>query len=229
MQISEEPPLPQLRPLRDRLLVVDCQRADADSLRATLEKLGFDILHASNSAEALSSLAASPPDLILIHLRLPDVDGIELCRRIQLVSDRADIPIVFLSQSDDKELIVRALEAGGMDYLVQPFHKSELLSRVRTQLMLKTTRDHLRQMAMDKEEIMDIISHHLQNRLAALEMNAQLLADRARAEATARTSCWPTTSAARPATSIYSSNRSWPTRGPIAGSLWWRNRLISLK
>jgi two-component system sensor histidine kinase/response regulator len=175
-------------PAADRLLVVDDQEADVATLRSTLQDLGFEITHASTGAQALTCMGAQLPDLVLLDLTLPDMDGFEICKQIQQHAGWSDIPIIFLSRSDDKNLIARALESGGVDYLVKPLHKAELLSRVRTQLMLKTTRDHLKQLAKDKEELMGMISHHLQNRLSGMEMSAQLLLDRVKSKTDPRTS-----------------------------------------
>jgi two-component system, sensor histidine kinase and response regulator len=162
----------------DCLLVVDDQEANIQVLGAMLGKLGFEIVPATDVTEALNRLAARRPDLILLDLLLPTLDGFDLCRRIQENPAWADIPIIFLSDSDDKALVVKALESGGVDYITKPFNKLELVSRVRTQLMLKTARDHLRKLAQDKEELLGMISHHLQNHFAGIEMSAQVLLNR---------------------------------------------------
>lgn len=163
----------------DCLLVVDDQEANIQVLGAMLGKLGFEILPATGVVQALKHLAARQPDLILLDLLMPGLDGLDLCRRIQENAAWAEIPIIFLSAADDKNLIVRALESGGVDYITKPFNKLELVSRVRTQLMLKTARDHLKRLAQDKEELLGMISHHLQNHFAGMEMSAQVLLNRA--------------------------------------------------
>jgi len=163
----------------DCLLVVDDQEANIQVLGTMLSRLGFEILPATNSEQAFKRLSTRRPDLILLDLIMPGMDGFELCRRIQENPEWAEIPIIFLSAADDKNLIVRALESGGVDYITKPFNKLELISRVRTHLALKSTRDHLKRLAQDKEELIGIISHHLQNHLAGINMSAQLLVDRA--------------------------------------------------
>jgi two-component system, sensor histidine kinase and response regulator len=165
----------------DCLLVVDDDEANIHSLRAMLEKLGFEILPAAGGRQALESLAVRSPDLILLKLLMRDMDGFELCKRIQENQAWADIPIIFFSPTHDKNLLVRALESGGADYLAQPFDKAELLSRIRTHLMLKTARNHLKQLAREKEELLGMISHYLQNNLAGMNMSARLLLDRTHA------------------------------------------------
>jgi two-component system sensor histidine kinase/response regulator len=166
----------------DCLLVVDDQEANIQVLGAMLGKLGFEILPATGVAQALKHLAVRQPDLILLDLLMPGLDGLDLCRSIQENAAWAEIPIIFLSAADDKNLIVRALESGGVDYITKPFNKLELVSRVRTQLMLKTTRDHLKKLAQDNEELLGMISHHLQNHFAGMEMSAQVLLNRVPAD-----------------------------------------------
>lgn len=167
----------------DCLLVVDANEAEVQALGSMLAKLGFEILPATNGAKALEVLTRRRPDLILLDLDLPDRGGFEICRQIQENRDWADIPIIFLSQDKDKDLIVRALESGGVDYITKPFHKEELLSRVRTHLMLKTSRDYAKRLAQDKDEMLGMISHYLQNHLVGINMSAQLLLDRAHGNA----------------------------------------------
>jgi two-component system, sensor histidine kinase and response regulator len=161
----------------DCLLVVDDNDINIRSLRSMLEKLGFEILPAAGGNEALECLAAHTPDLILLKLLMHGMDGFELCKRIQENAAWTDIPIIFFSTTSDKSLLVRALEGGGADYLAQPFDKAELLSRIRTHLMLKTARNHLKQLAAEKEELLGMISHYLQNNLAGMNMSARLLLD----------------------------------------------------
>ncbi len=162
----------------DCLLVIDDQEANIQVLRDMLGKLGFEILPATNADQALKLLGTRRPDLVLLDLLMPDTDGFALCRQIQEHPVWADIPIIFLAASEDKELVVRALESGGVDYIAKPFDRLELVSRVRTQLMLKSMRDHLKQLAQDKEELLGMLSHHLQNHFAGMEMSIQVLLNR---------------------------------------------------
>jgi two-component system sensor histidine kinase/response regulator len=184
MHPAEKKMAPHIAPAMatDCLLVVDDDETNIEGLRWMLGRHGFEILPAANGAQALQCLADRRPDLILLKLLMPGTDGLELCKRIQENPDWADIPIVFFSQSHDKDLVTRALECGGVDYLALPFNKPELLSRIRTHLMLKTARDHLKQLAREKDELLGMISHHLQNHLAGINMSAHLLLDRLHAD-----------------------------------------------
>src|ERR1017187_7204237 len=119
------------------LLVVDDQESNIQVLGAALGKLGFEILPATGGLQALRRLAVRRPDLILLDLLMPEMDGFEVCRRIRENADWAEIPIIFLSSVDDKRLIVRAFERGGVDYITKPFNHAELVTRMRTHLALK--------------------------------------------------------------------------------------------
>ena len=163
------------------LLVVDDQESNIQIVGAALGKLGFEILPATGGFQAFQRLAVHRPDLILLDLLMPEMDGFEVCRRIRENPDWAEIPIIFLSSADDKGLIVRALESGGVDYITKPFNHAELVTRVRTHLALKRARDELKQLAEDRDELLGILTHDLKNHLGGMDMSAQLLRDRTEA------------------------------------------------
>ena len=157
------------------ILVVDDQPANLQIVGAVLGSLGCEIIPAVDGATALKRMALRSPDLILLDLLLPGMGGCEVCRQLKANPDWKDIPVIFLSAADDKELIVRALEAGGVDYLTKPFNQAELISRVRTQLALKAARDRLRQLAEDKDELLGVLAHDLKNYLGGMNLSAGVL------------------------------------------------------
>jgi len=158
-----------------RILVVDDQPANIQIVGAVLGKLGHEIIPATDGATALKRVALRPPDVILLDLLMPGMDGCEVCVKLKGNPDWRDIPVIFLSAADDKNLVVRALESGGVDYITKPFNQAELVSRVRTQLVLKAARDRLKQLAEDKDEILGILAHDLINFLVGMNMSAGLL------------------------------------------------------
>ncbi len=187
---ASAPDLPTARPetaALARILVVDDQPANIQIVGAALGKLGHEIIPASDGPTALRRLALRPPDLILLDLLMPEMDGCEVCRRIRMNPEWKDIPVIFLSAADDKDFIVRALESGGVDYITKPFNQAELISRVRTQLALKSASDRLKQLAEDKDELLGILAHDLKNHLGGMQMSAQLLSDRVAKAANADT------------------------------------------
>ena len=166
-------------PASTRILVVDDQETNVQVLGSMLGQLGFEIVPVTSGEDALKRLAARPADLILLDVLMPGLDGFEVCRQIRAQAALAEIPIIFLSAADDKSFIVRALEAGGVDYVTKPFNQAELVSRVRTHLALKQARDRLRQLAEDKDELLGILAHDLKDHLGGMQMSAQLLHHRA--------------------------------------------------
>ena len=165
------------------LLVVDDQETNIQVIGTALGRLGFEILPATSGAQAFQRLAVRRPDLILLDLLMPEMDGFEVCRRIRENPEWSEIPIIFLSSADDKSLIVRALEGGGVDYITKPFNHAELVTRVRTHLALKRARDELKQIAEDRDDLLGILTHDLKNHLGGMNMSAQLLRDRTEAMA----------------------------------------------
>jgi two-component system KDP operon response regulator KdpE len=114
-----------------RILVVDDERAIVRSLSAALEARGYRVEVARDGAEALDRAASTAPDLVVLDLGLPDIDGIEVCRRIRAWSD---VPIVVLTAEGADEVKVLALDEGADDYVTKPFSTPELLARIRVAL-----------------------------------------------------------------------------------------------
>jgi two-component system sensor histidine kinase/response regulator len=160
---------------RGRILVVDDQPTNIQIVGTVLGALGHEIVPAADGVIALKRMSVCAPDLILLDVLMPEMDGYEVCRRIKENSDWRDIPVIFLSAADDKDLIVRALNVGGVDYITKPFNHAELISRVRTQLSLKAARDRLKQLAEDKDELLGILAHDLKNHLGGMNMSAELM------------------------------------------------------
>ena len=163
-----------------RLLVVDDQETNLKIIGDILGEFGFDITLAPSGDDALFQLQRTTVDLILLDVLMPGRDGFQVCQDIRSHPKWADIPIIFLSAADDKSLIVRALEVGGVDYVTKPFNKNELISRVRTQASLKMARDRLKQLAEDKDELLGILAHDMKNHLGGMKMSAELLYERAK-------------------------------------------------
>ena len=160
-------------------MVVDDQPQNVKLVSELLTvAMGYQVLKATSGQEALSLLKKTLPDLILLDVLMPEQDGVETCKIIKEKPEFADIPIIFLSAADDKNLIVQALESGGVDYVTKPFSRAELLTRVRTHLALKHARDSLKALAEDKDELLGILTHDLKNHLGGMQMSAQLLQDR---------------------------------------------------
>jgi two-component system KDP operon response regulator KdpE len=111
-----------------RVLVVDDEPQILRSLRTTLSANGYEVLEASTGEEALAVAAAAAPDLLVLDLGLPDIDGAEVIRRLR---GWTDVPVIVLSVRDRQDDKIGALDAGADDYVTKPFALGELLARIR--------------------------------------------------------------------------------------------------
>jgi two-component system KDP operon response regulator KdpE len=113
------------------ILVVDDERPIRRALEVTLGREGYRVRAATDAAEALTSAALDPPDLVILDLMLPDADGADVCRQLR---DWLRAPILLISAVDDERDKIRALDAGADDYITKPFGIGELMARVRALL-----------------------------------------------------------------------------------------------
>ena len=130
-------------PVPPRILVVDDAPENLELLGAHLTEAGYHILTAANGQEALTAVAAHAPDLILLDVMMPVLDGYEVCRRLKSNEETAFIPIVMLTALQDFEHRLRGIELGADDFLTKPFNHLELLTRVRSLLRVKSLHDQV--------------------------------------------------------------------------------------
>src|ERR1043166_2475170 len=122
-----------------RILIIDDAPANIQTLSAILKEPGYNLNNPPNGRQGLDVLKRVRPDLILLDIMMPEIDGFETCRRIKSSTAWREIPIIFLTAKTDTVDIVRAFELGALDYVAKPFNAHELLARVNTHLTL----DHL--------------------------------------------------------------------------------------
>ena len=113
--------------IKTRILVVDDELSLIKFLRANLEAKGYEVLAAVDGAEALQTFEMELPDLVILDIMMPKVDGFEVCRRLR---EWSQIPIIMLSARGDEQDKVKCLDLGADDYITKPFGASELIARV---------------------------------------------------------------------------------------------------
>jgi PAS domain S-box-containing protein len=125
------------------ILVVDDVPANLKLVSDILAAHGYQARPASSGQLALRSVAAEAPDLILLDVRMPDMDGYEVCRRLKADEKSRSIPVIFISALDDTSDKVRGFEAGGVDYITKPFQPVEVLARIESHLSLRRLQEQL--------------------------------------------------------------------------------------
>lgn len=157
------------------ILVVDDEQSGAEALSLLLEDAGYVTMVAHSGPDALARAQERAPDVVLLDVRMPGMDGFETCEKLHRLPGLADIPVIFLTGTSERAGIAKAFAAGARDYVTKPFLLEELLARVRTHADLKLSRDRLGQMLKDREEITSVVAHDLKNPLTGILFAAELL------------------------------------------------------
>jgi two-component system sensor histidine kinase/response regulator len=160
---------------RPRILVVDDITKNLQVVGTMLRNAGYEVMPTTGGRQALERVRVQSPDLILLDLMMPEMDGIEVCRRLKEDTLTRQIPVIFLTASNEMEHLVNGFEAGAVDYITKPFNSPELLARVRTHIELKLARERLREMNDEKNEFMGIAAHDLRSPLNAIKGYAELV------------------------------------------------------
>lgn len=134
------------------IMVVDDTPSALHLMVELLTREGYDVRPASSGELALRSAERNPPELVLLDVQMPGLDGFETCRRLKQDPRTAPVPVLFLSALNDTDSRVRGLEVGGQDFISKPFQAEEVLARVRTHLMLGRTMQALDQMCTDLQQ-----------------------------------------------------------------------------
>lgn len=170
----------------DTILIVDDNPTNIGVLADYLEAQGFTILVARDGESGLEKARYARPDLILLDVMMPGIDGFETCRRLKANEATRSIPVIFMTALAQVEDKVRGFNVGGVDYVTKPIHQEEVLARVSTHLRLRAltrrledANRHLDQLNRDKDRFFSILAHDLRGPFLPLLGSAELLAKRA--------------------------------------------------
>jgi len=166
-----------LPPQLGDILVVDDTTANLQLLAGMLKGRGYKVRPAPSGETALRAARASPPDLILLDITMPGMDGFEVCRQLKLDPRLREIPVLFISALDESEDKVKAFEVGGVDYVRKPFQLAEVDARVRTHLAMRRQRrelqeanGRLRELEGLRDSLTHMIAHDMRSPLQALRL-----------------------------------------------------------
>lgn len=160
---------------RPTILVVDDEPNGFAVIKGMLHRDGYNLLYAASGSEALEKLDAIAPDLILLDVMMPDMDGIEVCHRIKSDPSWKHIPIIMVTALNSKEDLARSIEAGADDFLSKPINRLELGARVRSMLRIKQQYDALQATLQIREDMSNMVVHDLKNPVATILIGSHLL------------------------------------------------------
>jgi len=134
------------------IVIVDDNPNNLRVLSSMLQQFGYKVRPALDGAMAIKSIIANPPDLVLLDIRMPEMDGYEVCRQLKSNPLTAEIPVIFISALQDTEDKVAAFKSGGVDYITKPFQLEEVLARVKAHLSLYQIQRDLQTMVEDRSK-----------------------------------------------------------------------------
>jgi signal transduction histidine kinase len=164
------------------LLIVDDTLENLRLLSRMLAEEGYRVETASSGARALATAQANPPDLVLLDIKMPEMDGYQVCAALKADERTRDIPIIFLSALDETYDKVKAFTSGGVDYIIKPFQFEEVLARVETHIALMNLQRQLQQANRELQKRLEeldafahTVAHDLKNPLTRIIGYAELL------------------------------------------------------
>jgi two-component system response regulator MtrA len=162
-----------MRAMNARILVVDDDTALAEMIGIVLRTEGFEPFFSADGSEAVDIFRQTKPDLVLLDLMLPGIDGIEVCSRIR---EESGVPIIMLTAKGDTADVVKGLESGADDYVVKPFNPKELVARIKTRL--RPSPESPTELLQVGDLVLDIAGHEVRrgdNRINLTPLEFELL------------------------------------------------------
>lgn len=158
-----------------KIMVVDDSELNQMMMESFLEPMGHNVILAGDGREALEKIAAEDPDLILLDVMMPEMDGFEVCRRLKQNERTRHTPVIMITALDKVEDNVRGIESGADDFLTRPFDAVILAARMKALLQSKALFDEIKKLEQLKEDLTRMIVHDLRTPLSSIKMSMEML------------------------------------------------------
>ena len=162
---------------RNYILIVDDNLNNLQITAKLLKDEGYLISLAQDGQSALAQLEQFIPDLILLDIMMPVMDGLEFCRTIKKQEKLADIPVIFLTARNQTDDLAEGFRAGGVDYITKPFKREELLVRVQNHIELASSRKRIIEMNKTRDKLYSIIAHDIRSPLNSITQTVRAIAE----------------------------------------------------
>ncbi len=156
-------------------MVVDDSELNLMMMESFIDPMGHEVITAKNGREALEKINALLPDLILLDVMMPEMDGFEVCRRLKSNDRTRHIPVIIITALDKVEDNVIGIEAGADDFLTRPFEQKILFARMKSLLQAKELNDEIKRLEQLKEDLTRMIVHDLRTPVSSIKMSLELL------------------------------------------------------
>lgn len=157
------------------ILVIDDEPDNFDVVETLLDGENYQLHYASGGQQAIARLSSFQPDVILLDVMMPHLDGIEVCRRIKADPQWQAVPIIIVTALTAKEDLAHCLNAGADDFISKPLNSVELRARVNSMLRIKQQHDNLQGLLKLQEDMVNMIVHDLRNPLASIVISTEML------------------------------------------------------
>ena len=151
------------------VLIVDDLPENIQIIGNALKNEEYDLVFATSGAEALAITAEEHPDLILLDVMMPEMDGFAVCERLKADVATKEIPVIFITAFTETEAVIKGFDIGAADYVTKPFKSAELKARIRTHLEIRQTRVAIEKVSEERKELLHIVCHDLVVTLGGIE------------------------------------------------------------
>lgn len=160
--------------MKNKILIAEDERPISDIIKFNLEKEGYDIITAYDGKEALKKALEDKPDLILLDIMLPQIDGFEICKKVR---EKSAVPIIFVTAKEEEVDKILGLELGADDYITKPFSVRELVARVKANVrrvdMGAQTESEEKEVLQSKELLIDLMKYEVRKRNEIVELTVR--------------------------------------------------------